>query len=77
VVVIGVAPQDVLDAIRSAGENVGVIQVVNHGVPLSLITEHDRRTSALLAKPREEKACSRCYDGTFPTDCGNTALRIG
>jgi len=55
-VIDGVAPQDVLDAIRAAGENVGVIQVVNHGVPLSLITEHDRRTSALLAQSREDKA---------------------
>ncbi len=55
-VVDGNAPSDVLDAIRSAGENVGVIQVVNHGVPLSLILEHDRRTTQLLAKSRDEKA---------------------
>ena len=55
-VVDGNAPSDVLDAIRSAGENVGVIQVVNHGVPLSLILEHDRRTTELLAKSRDEKA---------------------
>ena len=52
----GIAPDSVLEQIRSAGENVGVIQVVNHGVPLSLIHEHDRRTSALLAEPRESKA---------------------
>lgn len=55
-VVDGVAPDAVLDAIRAAGESVGVIQVVNHGVALSLIEEHDRRTSALLAQPREVKA---------------------
>ena len=55
-VVDGIAPAAVLDQIRAAGENVGVIQVVNHGVPLSLITEHDRRTSELLAQPREKKA---------------------
>lgn len=52
----GVAPAEVLDAIRAAGENIGVLQVVNHGVPLSLIHEHDRRTSALLAPSREVKA---------------------
>jgi isopenicillin N synthase-like dioxygenase len=52
----GVAPAEVLDAIRAAGETVGVIQVVNHGVPLSLIKEHDQRTSDLLALPREDKA---------------------
>ena len=52
----GVAPESVLDQIRAAGETVGVIQVVNHGVPLSLITEHDRRTSTLLEAPRDRKA---------------------
>lgn len=52
----GVAPAEVLDAIRAAGENVGVIQVVNHGVPLTLIAEHDRRTSDLLERTREAKA---------------------
>ncbi|MCU1393558.1 MAG: Dioxygenase, isopenicillin synthase [Ilumatobacteraceae bacterium] len=52
----GRAPREVLDAIRTAGEEIGVIQVVNHGVPLSLIAEHDRRTSDLLARSRDVKA---------------------
>jgi isopenicillin N synthase-like dioxygenase len=51
----GSAPPDVLDAIRRAGEQIGVIQVVNHGIPLALITEHDRRTDALLKRPRVDK----------------------
>jgi isopenicillin N synthase-like dioxygenase len=52
----GVAPPELLEQLRRAGETVGVIQVINHGVPQELIEEHDRRTTALLARPREEKA---------------------
>jgi isopenicillin N synthase-like dioxygenase len=52
----GVAPESLREQLRAAGESVGVIQVVNHGVPLALIAEHDRRTSELLSRSREEKA---------------------
>ena len=52
----GVAPPDLLADLRRAGETVGVIQVINHGVPQALIDEFDRRTTALLARPREDKA---------------------
>jgi flavonol synthase len=46
----------VLDLIRDATETVGVIQVVNHGIPLDLIGEFDRRIERLLTLPRSRKA---------------------
>lgn len=49
------APTEVLDALRRAGETVGVIQVIDHGVPQGLIDDFDRRVTALLARPREHK----------------------
>ena len=49
-------PDEVLAAIDAAGRTVGVVQVLGHGVPQALIDEHDRRTTALLARPRERKA---------------------
>jgi flavonol synthase len=50
------APPDVFDQIREATETVGVIQVVNHGVPAALISEFDQRIGRLLDLPRDRKA---------------------
>jgi flavonol synthase len=50
------APQQLLDQVREATETVGVIQVVNHGVPQDLISEYDQRIGRLLALPRDRKA---------------------
>jgi flavonol synthase len=50
------APGELLDQIREATETVGVIQVVNHGVPERLISEYDQRIGRLLDLPRDRKA---------------------
>jgi len=50
------APAPVLELIRDATQTVGVIQVVNHGIPLDLITEFDQRIGRLLGLPRHRKA---------------------
>ncbi len=50
------APRELLDRIREATETVGIIQVVNHGVPTGLISEFDQRIRRLLALPRDRKA---------------------
>src|SRR5258707_3979117 len=50
------APADVLDEVRAAVEQFGVVQVVHHGVDPGLIDEFSRRAGDLLARPRAEKA---------------------
>jgi flavonol synthase len=50
------APQDVLDAVRTATEEVGIVQVVNHGVPDDLTGDFSERIGRLLSLPRERKA---------------------
>ncbi len=50
------APQEFLDQIREATETVGIIQVLNHGVPTDLISEFDQRIERLLDLPRDRKA---------------------
>ncbi|GAA0371669.1 hypothetical protein GCM10009530_22280 [Microbispora corallina] len=49
------APADLLDAARAAAEQVGIIQVVNHGVPAELIDEFHERVGRILDLPREDK----------------------
>ncbi|MET0325887.1 MAG: 2-oxoglutarate and iron-dependent oxygenase domain-containing protein [Ilumatobacteraceae bacterium] len=77
----GHVPRDVLDAIDQAGRTVGVVQVVGHGVPRALIDEHDRRTTALLARPREQKVALASPTGhpyrgwrQWPDDLGRLEL---
>jgi hypothetical protein len=41
---------------RAASEELGVIQVVNHGVPGDLIADFDQRMERLLSLPRADKA---------------------
>jgi isopenicillin N synthase-like dioxygenase len=48
-------PPDLLDQIKEATETVGVIQVVNHGVPSTLTSEFDQRIGRLLDLPRDRK----------------------
>lgn len=50
------APQDLLDTVRSATEDIGIVQVVNHGVPDRLIGELNQRVGRLLSLPRARKA---------------------
>jgi flavonol synthase len=50
------APQQLLDQVRAATEEAGIIQVVNHGVPQHLIDDFDRRVGRLLGLPRAQKA---------------------
>ncbi|HEX4661420.1 MAG TPA: 2OG-Fe(II) oxygenase family protein [Streptosporangiaceae bacterium] len=50
------APAEVLDEVRAAVEQFGVVQVVHHGVDPGLIDEFSRHAGDLLARPRAEKA---------------------
>lgn len=50
------APAELLDAVKEASETVGVIQVINHGVPEHLISEFDQRIGRLLALRKDRKA---------------------
>ncbi len=52
----GRAPDGLLEAAREAAEQVGVIQVINHGVPADLLADYGRRIGRLLSLPRAEKA---------------------
>jgi flavonol synthase len=45
-----------LDAIRAATEDLGAVQVVNHGVPEELAADLSARMARLLSLPRAEKA---------------------
>ena len=44
-----------LEALRHAGEDLGIVQVVNHGVPEEVVDDFHSRAAAILALPREEK----------------------
>ncbi|MCK9878129.1 isopenicillin N synthase family oxygenase [Frankia sp. Ag45/Mut15] len=50
------APADLLARVRTAAERIGLIQVVNHGVPLELIADFERRVERILRLPQAEKA---------------------
>jgi flavonol synthase len=68
-----------LDAIRAGTEDLGAIQVVNHGVPQDLIDDLNRRMARLLALPRAEKAklaSPHPYRGwrQWPDDFGHLEL---
>ena len=45
-----------LEAVRTATEEFGAVQVVNHGVPLDLVEDLNARAGRLLGLPRAEKA---------------------
>ena len=45
-----------LEAVRAGTQELGAIQVVNHGVPEELIGDLGRRMARLLGLPRAEKA---------------------
>ncbi|HZE50839.1 MAG TPA: 2-oxoglutarate and iron-dependent oxygenase domain-containing protein, partial [Jatrophihabitantaceae bacterium] len=44
-----------LDNLRAGGEELGIIQVVNHGVPQEFVDDFHDRIAAVLAQPRAEK----------------------
>jgi flavonol synthase len=50
------APRDLLDTVRAATEEVGIVQVVNHGVPPDLTGGFSQRIGRLLSLPRDRKA---------------------
>jgi flavonol synthase len=52
----GSPPPGLLDEIRVAAEQIGIIQVVNHGVDPTLVQDFNRRVGRLLSLPRAEKA---------------------
>jgi flavonol synthase len=52
----GSPPAGLLDAVRAALEQAGIVQVINHGIDPGLVAEFDQRTGRLLARPRAEKA---------------------
>ena len=45
-----------LEAVRTATEQFGAVQVVNHGVPQDLVSDLSARAGRLLSLPRAEKA---------------------
>jgi isopenicillin N synthase-like dioxygenase len=49
-------PAGLLDGVRAAVEQFGVVQVVHHGIDSGLIDEFSRHAGDLLARPRAEKA---------------------
>ena len=44
-----------LEAVRTATEEFGAVQVVNHGVPQDLVADLNARVGRLLSLPRAEK----------------------
>jgi isopenicillin N synthase-like dioxygenase len=48
-------PDGLLEVVRTAAEQVGVIQLVNHGVPDDLMADYSQRIGRLLSQPRAEK----------------------
>ncbi len=68
-----------LDAVRAATEVLGVVQVVNHGVPQGLAEDLSARMTRLLSLPRAEKtklASPHPYRGwrQWPDDFGRLEL---
>ncbi|MGW4637885.1 2-oxoglutarate and iron-dependent oxygenase domain-containing protein [Sphaerisporangium sp. NPDC004334] len=49
------APAELLTSVRDSAEQIGILQVVNHGVPAELIDEFHDRIGRILDLPREEK----------------------
>jgi len=49
------APEELLASVRAAAEQIGIIQVVNHGVPQDVIETFHQGAGRVLALPREEK----------------------
>ncbi len=49
------APEELLATVRAAAEQVGIIQVVNHGAPQQVIDAFHRSVGRVLSLPREEK----------------------
>ncbi|MCT9934445.1 hypothetical protein N5079_29995 [Planotetraspora sp. A-T 1434] len=50
------APAELLQSVRETAERIGIIQVVNHGVPEELIDGFHDSIGRVLDLPREEKA---------------------
>jgi flavonol synthase len=50
------APRELLDAVKEATETVGIIQVINHGVPERILSGFDQHIARLLDLPGDRKA---------------------
>lgn len=75
------APEELLAAVRAAAEQIGIIQVVNHGVPQEVIDEFHTTVGRVLALPRAEKERSASPTGhpsrgwrQWPDDFGRLEL---
>jgi isopenicillin N synthase-like dioxygenase len=75
------APDGLLDAVRGAAEQIGIIQVVNHGVPEELLADYSRRIGRLLSLPGAQKAALASPGGhphrgwrQWPDDFGRLEL---
>jgi len=71
-----------LEAVRTATEEFGAVQVVNHGVPQDLVADLNARAGRLLGLPRAEKAklaSPHPYRGwrQWPDDFGRLELGSG
>ncbi len=54
--VIDLDGDEALDTVRAGTEQIGLVQVVNHGIDAGLIDEFNRRAGEMLSRPRAEKA---------------------
>jgi isopenicillin N synthase-like dioxygenase len=54
--VIDLDGDEALDAVRAGTEQIGLVQVVNHGIDAGLVDEFSRRAGEMLSRPRAEKA---------------------
>ncbi len=70
-----------LARLRRAGQHLGIIQVINHGVPLDLVEDFHDRIAAILALPREDKIALASPTGhpyrgwrQWPDDLGRLEL---
>ncbi len=74
-------PRDLLDEVRVAAEQIGIIQIVGHGVDLGLIRDFSRHAARLLSLPRADKTALASPTGhpyrgwrQWPDDFGRLEL---
>ena len=72
---------ELLASLRTAAESIGAVLVVNHGVPLEEIETFEAKMSAILARPRQDKAILASPSGhpyrgwrQWPDDFGRLEL---
>jgi flavonol synthase len=75
------AGDGLLDAVRDAAEQIGVVQVINHGVPGDLLADYSAAIGRVLSQPRAGKAALASPGGhphrgwrQWPDDFGRLEL---